>query len=485
MYQIVGKRIVIIDQKYRATHGKFLRAFGKIFFCNFTPLMCTINLGKFLRCIVLIGCVQTVQAQTGFNKPFRSDFSFDYGFVRFQGDHATSPYGIGNYSIGGSFHQSYKAWKADFQFAQSQITWNDQSGFSRSNFQAKSLRYGLLLGRYLFEPNSENFCNPFMLLGVSSIQFNSYTDLKDENGLDYFYWKDGTIRDLPEASFNQTTSKILKRDYQYESALAINQQSICFPFELGLRANVSSRMAFQFSWQSVFMQSDNIDRNTDNPRWDNIHQLTASICVSLNSTRKTEPKKSNQPVIDFQDVDYQALLSTDEDADGVLDINDLCYGTPKGAPVNAYGCMQDDDQDGIPDYKDLEKTSAKGAWTDSLGQTYSDAWLQEHYSDSTSYFVQVLRKINRNSRPYPVRKYIPESNYQRWNLLLEEHPDWRVVSYGKSSEMPEDIRVVDANHDQFISMKELEKAANDLFDGKKGITREILEKAMNYALGDQ
>ncbi|HPH81535.1 MAG TPA: hypothetical protein PL185_03135 [Flavobacteriales bacterium] len=447
--------------------------------------MSTINLGTFLRCIVLIGSIQTIQAQTGLNKPFRSDISFDYGFIRFKGDLATSPYGIGNYSIGGSFHQSYKAWKADFQVAQSLITWNEQASLNRNNFQAKSMRYGLLLGRYLFNPNTENFCNPYLLLGISSIQFNSYTDLKDENGLDYFYWKDGTIRDLPEASFNQTTSKILKRDYQYESPLAINQQSICFPLELGLRANVSPRMAVQFSWQSVFIQSDNIDRNTDNPGWDNIHQITASVCVSLNTVRKVEPKKSNHPVIDYQDVDYQALLSTDEDADGVLDVNDRCYGTPKGAPVDEFGCMQDEDQDGIPDYKDLEKTTASGAWTDTLGRTYSDAWLQEHYSDSTSYFVQVLRKINRNSRPYPVRKYIPESNIQRWNQLLEEHPEWRTVNYGKSSEMPEEIRVVDANHDQFISLKELEKAANDLFDGKKGITREILEKAMIYAFGDQ
>ncbi len=58
---------------------------------------------------------------------------------------------------------------------------------------------------------------------------------------------------------------------------------------------------------------------------------------------------------------------TDEDNDGVLDGVDRCRGTPLGAAVNATGCSSDADNDQIPDGLDRCPETPAGAVVDALG----------------------------------------------------------------------------------------------------------------------
>src|SRR6267142_544517 len=58
--------------------------------------------------------------------------------------------------------------------------------------------------------------------------------------------------------------------------------------------------------------------------------------------------------------------SADSDGDGVLDLNDRCPETPKGARVNQQGCPRASDGDGIPDGIDKCPDTPKGAIVDPM-----------------------------------------------------------------------------------------------------------------------
>jgi hypothetical protein len=420
------------------------------------------------------------------NKPIlRSSISAESGFLRFKGDEAESHFGSNNTNFGFAFNLHYSSWKASFFASSALFSWNEQANLSRNNFQCSMKQAGILAGRSLFNTNDGKRFNPYAMLGISTLRSNTQTDLLDQNGMAYQYWSDGTIHAVSELEGGDAQAPLLKRDYTYESPLAMNQQSICFPIELGISASISPRTSIEVCWKNLLLQSDNIDANTNNARWDNLQQINMKVTFAL--FKKAKQAKQNVPpsLINYKDVDLRALMNEDEDADGIVDSKDKCFGTPKGASIDKNGCMLDIDADGIPDFKDKQNDTPIGSWVDEQGIAQSDAWIKEHYRDSSSYFVQVLRKINRNSRPFPVRKYIPKENYQRWMALLEEHPEWRTRSEISGDKFPIELKIIDSNNDNYISLKELQKATNKLFDGDKSINEELLNKAMNYAFNEQ
>jgi len=57
----------------------------------------------------------------------------------------------------------------------------------------------------------------------------------------------------------------------------------------------------------------------------------------------------------------------DSDGDGVGDASDRCPGTPRGTPVDAYGCELDSDGDGVKDSMDECPNTPRGVTVDSRG----------------------------------------------------------------------------------------------------------------------
>jgi OOP family OmpA-OmpF porin len=57
----------------------------------------------------------------------------------------------------------------------------------------------------------------------------------------------------------------------------------------------------------------------------------------------------------------------DSDGDGVYDDEDKCPNTPKGAPVDKFGCPLDSDGDGVFDYRDQCPNTPRDARVDSRG----------------------------------------------------------------------------------------------------------------------
>jgi hypothetical protein len=446
---------------------------------------------KFLRFILIaclsLGC-QIAYAQEPIllhNPIIRSSISVESGFIRFRGDSANSRFSNGNTNLGMALNLHHSAWRLSFNASSSKFAWNEQANLGRSNFQCSMQNAGVMLGRFLFNTIEGKRFNPFAMLGVSALRSNTQTDLFDQNGIAYHYWNDGSIRDVAESTEYNSSANILKRDYTYETALAAGQKSLCFPIEVGISAAISPRLSIEVSWKDLLLQSDNLDVNTDNARWDNIQQINLKLNVGLFRNAAKTKQTAIPSAINYSEVDLRALMNEDEDSDGIVDVNDKCLGTPQGASIDKNGCMLDLDMDGIPDFRDKQNETPMGSWVDENGVAQSDAWLKEHYRDSSSYFVQVLRKINKNSRPFPIRKYIPKENYQKWAIILEDHPEWRTRSELSIDKFPSELKRVDSNNDNYISLKELQQAANDLFDGNKNMNEQLLIKAMNYAFQEQ
>jgi hypothetical protein len=440
----------------------------------------------FLALLCLSGEIVIAQEAIQLNTPILStSISAESGFLRFKGDESESRFGSNNTNVGFAFNFHYSYWKASLYASSGLLTWNEQANLTRSNFQCSLKHAGILAGRSLFNSNEGKRFNPYAMIGISTMRSNTQTDLLDQNGIEYQYWSDGTIHAVSELEGDDAQAPLLKRDYTYESPLAMNQKSLCFPIEIGISASISPRTSIEVCWKNLLLQSDNIDANTNNARWDNLQQINMKVTFALFKKEKQTKQIQTPSLINYKDVDLRALMNEDEDADGVVDSKDKCFGTPKGASIDKNGCMLDVDADGIPDFLDKQNDSPSGSWVDEQGIAQSDVWIKEHYRDSSSYFVQVLRKINRNSRPFPVRKYIPKENYQRWMALLEEHPEWRTRSEISEDKFPIELKIIDSNNDHYISLKELQQASNKLFDGDKSINEELLNKAMNYAFNEQ
>jgi OOP family OmpA-OmpF porin len=109
----------------------------------------------------------------------------------------------------------------------------------------------------------------------------------------------------------------------------------------------------------------------------------------------------------------------DTDGDGVPDNRDKCPGTPKGAKVDAYGCLLDSDGDGVPDFLDKCPNTPRGAKVDSVGCPMK---LTERVSirlnvnfdtaraDIKPEFAQEIRRVADFMRRYPTTRVVIEGH---------------------------------------------------------------------------
>lgn len=248
--------------------------------------------------------------------------------------------------------------------------------------------------------------NPFFTVGFESFEYNNKADLVDANGNPYYYWNDGTIRDIDQFSSNASQASLMQRDYVYETDLRsanldgfgkYPQLAIGVPVGLGFNLNVSDRLAFKFS--SVFHYTftdliDNLSKNGEGIRKGNsMNDFFTFNSFSVHYDLLNAPPNDNPE--DFVFPDYFALDMADSDQDGVVDGIDICPFTPEGVEVDEFGCAIDSDQDGVPDYKDKE-LSEEGVFVGADGITLTDEdfyhWYLR-YIDSAAIPIEVLFKM--------------------------------------------------------------------------------------------
>ena len=435
--------------------------------------------------IILVSSVLKSQQETAVK--VRPILEFRHHYVTFKGDVIKSNISSSSPLSEAALGATYKNFDVFVGAGNGKIKAAQLSGFELLNFKSEISTIDL---QFRYKPFRYSPVSPFIQIGIGYSWFSSYTDLKDSNGNVYYSWSDGKLKNLPESDFNEGTAQEIQRDFTYETPLAINQSTVYFPINLGLEYKVSKNLRFHSGWQFTLLQSDNMDRSTSTAKWDNLQSfnLGLSIIFTKRNSSKTTKKPITEPVNNqfYKDIDFEALLNADEDLDGVNDMEDLCYQTPKGAVVDKFGCPSDEDGDGVIDFLDKELQSSNEFQIHPDGRAWSLEETQKHYNDSIAVFVRVLRKTSKKSRPYPVRKYIPEENYRKFELLLLAHPEWITQDVYQNESLPTDLKVFDLNNDGRISIQEIEELTHRLFDGNApGINQEIIQKAITYVFQHQ
>jgi len=253
------------------------------------------------------------------------------------------------------------------------------------------IRSGGLFAAYNFDHflKEDRVVSPIFSLGISGFEFLSKTDLKDAEGREYFYWDDGTIRDIDQNASNANESVLLTRDYTYESDLRAldldglgdySEKGLAFPIGIGAEIKMGDYLHLNIHTRYYLTTSDLIDNVTEQSvasrKGDSRNDAFLYTGFVL---RYGLHKKEEQP--EGPGADLLATLNdqSDEDDDKVFDIIDQCPHTPIGVIVDVNGCPIDTDGDGVADYLDLEMNSAENAYVDSDGVTITDEEFERKF----------------------------------------------------------------------------------------------------------
>ncbi len=270
---------------------------------------------------------------------------------------------------------------------------NEKSLTRNLNFESKITAGGVNLS-YNFSNflSEERIAEPYISLGLESFEFLSKTDLVDANGNPYFYWDDGSIRNLAQNDVNAENAIRLQRDFKYESDIrTLNkdnfgkypERSFAFPVGAGVNIRVWDRCSFRLGTTMHFTFTDYLEGVTSKSVGNRVGDsrndkfLFTSFALSYNLSSKEDEEE----IPEEDAADLLALGNADSDGDGTKDMNDKCAGTPAGVPVDpATGCPLDDDKDGVPNYLDLELLTGAGLPVDSSGVAIPDSLLEAYFS---------------------------------------------------------------------------------------------------------
>ena len=261
------------------------------------------------------------------------------------------------------------------------------------NFQSQ-IRLGGVQLMYDFSNfiKKQNNIRPYILTGFEGFEFLSKTDLYDKHGNKYYYWNDGSIKNMAQGSVGSQNATTLVRDYTYDSDIRqMNQNgygkyresSWSIPVGAGFTMNAGEHIKFRMGATMHFAFTNHID-GVGSTKNDKFMAFTASVHYDLFTKKKD--KADTLPDDHYDGVDFLALYNADEDGDGVKDFDDMCHGTPAGAKVDAKGCPLDDDKDLVADYKDEELPTPAGMVANEKGIGMTDADFQkwyDNYYDST------------------------------------------------------------------------------------------------------
>lgn len=326
--------------------------------------------------------------------------------------------------------------------------------------------------KYYFDKDFSRKTNPFIIpyisIGLGHLSFRPMADLKDKNGEIYHYWSDGTIRNIEEKEENETNSKILVRDYKYETTLTdpiSNYKKTAFsvPIVLGIKLKLTPRIETSLGIGYSLLRTDFLDNNNESKGNDRI--FNSNISMNFNfGVKKTNDK------IESDDRDLSHLEIQDNDQDGVTDMKDDCPNTPFNIKVNTRGCPIDTDQDGVPDYIDKEPNSGRNKIINSEGISITEAAILEKYTKDTT----VEYKINFE------RIEVKDSNFEEVLKKLKQKEKNSQNSDIKSLIIPEELKAIDFDNDGQIKANEIMKAIDYYFDEDQRITIEKINLLIEH-----
>ncbi|HYG50963.1 MAG TPA: hypothetical protein VD905_08665, partial [Flavobacteriales bacterium] len=237
---------------------------------------------------------------------------------------------------------------------------NERDSVRNLNFESQ-IRTGGAILQYNFSHllAIDHDVEPYIFAGFESFEFLSKTDLYDKFGNRYYYWSDGSIRNVDESSPNAENSILIQRDYTYESDLReqnldgfgkYRERSWAIPVGVGVQFKIGKRMNFKVGTSMHFTFTDLVDNVTEESVGDrqgnakNDRFLYSSFSLNYDLVGPDKSKKKEDPIIrEEDDGDYYVMDLTDLDKDGVRDFKDNCLNTPEGVKVDVKGCPLDKD----------------------------------------------------------------------------------------------------------------------------------------------
>lgn len=344
------------------------------------------------------------------------------------------------------------------------LSGNDHSPTDNLNFETKLFQGDLNLvfpfdNGFIMHKNEGIV--PYISIGIGYMTFQPFGDLKDAQGRTYYYWADGSIRNLPQSTPGAIR---INRDYVFETSLAAGQSTLTIPLGIGFKLNFNDHFSAHLNAAYDLCLTNKIDNvNTGS----NDKYLYTSVSVHYAFKRKNDEGPGAAIYEGGEVVDAK----TDSDGDGVPDINDQCPGTPKGVVVDKHGCPVDTDGDGVPDYLDKEPNTPKGTPVDEHGVSinFNDVAKKakaQHDADSIAAFLDHWQ----TTHPGVAITVLMDS-------LQKAH-----VSPGKAPKntIPADFQSVDKNGDGVISVAELNQAIDDFFNGSSDLTVDKINKLIDY-----
>ena len=286
---------------------------------------------------------------------------------------------------------------------------NERSQERNLNFQSEIRTGGVYLS-YNFDHllKKERKIEPFVSIGIESFEFLSKTDLYDGKGNKYYYWNNGSIRNIDENEPNASSAIILQRDYTYETDIResnfdgfgkYTERSFAMPVGAGINMHLTDKIDFKIGAHMHYTFTDLVDGvsaesigdRAGNSKNDKFLMTSFSLSYDFMITKKYKSELKEE---DFKDVDFLALDMSDSDGDGVRDFIDNCAGTPPDITVDNFGCPLDDDKDVVPNHKDEELATPPDVFVTTEGVHLTDSLILQMYlayMDSTGRYAKISK----------------------------------------------------------------------------------------------
>jgi len=303
--------------------------------------------------------------------------------------------------------------------------------------------------------------HPYFSLGAEIIQFTPKGDLYDSNDSPYYYWSDGTIRDIAQGVSGG--GNLMSRDYEYESDLRdldlygygyYSKTSFAIPIDMGVNVTVSDRVKCRLGTTFHLAMTDYIDNKRGGSGYKNDIILNTYVALTIDLFSQADELTA---VDNFKNLKFTITDREDEDGDGIDDFNDECPKTPKGVKINFKGCPEDVDNDGVPDYIDKQNDTPAG----SIGVGANGIRIMEAQLIVLLYDPDAVKRSE-------IKLYAKTSSANSANT---------------AKGIPDKFKKVDINEDNYISPDELNNAIDAIFEGNSTLTPADITELQEFFFG--
>lgn len=305
--------------------------------------------------------------------------------------------------------------------------------------------------------------SPYISAGFQWMKFDPYGDLKDANGVDYKYWDNGTIWDVSQGDTVGGVGNQIYRDYTYETQLKDSTQnysrsSFAIPLTFGLKWKFTPRVQGRVFGTYNITMTDWIDNVNDGGKKDKYLYAGFSLHYVIKQKDHT-----------YDDVDFDALKSSDKDGDGIIDTEDFCQNTPSGIEVDGKGCPLDQDKDGVPDYMDKEPDTKAGVVVDEEGRELTEELLAERIAAKEKVVEERKQSFSEDATQAKLDEISSE---------IEKNAG--SGSNGRTSNIPLELQEADLDGNGIITSKEISAAIDGFFEGSNNFSVKMLHELIDY-----